>query len=213
MASRKLYSAKEALEKIFQDEDSDVGEFDLGDDGEAIFHESDDSDWEYDHVSTEPEPSCSRKRRLLSTSPEKDVSLNTSPALSDHQSSDEDVLAPVLAGNQDNNRGRAAVRGRPRRARGTGGNSRRAATRWDWNEVQQFDQADIPFTGAERLRVRMANGATAIDYFELYITDVMIEHIVTETNSFAEQFLADHELGQRATGANWTPVTVLEAGK
>ena len=40
----------------------------------------------------------------------------------------------------------------------------------------------------EGLRIRMRQGATVLNYVELYLTDQIIENIVTETNIYADCF-------------------------
>ena len=41
----------------------------------------------------------------------------------------------------------------------------------------------------EGLWIRMRQGASELDYVELYLTDQIIGNIVTETNRYAECFL------------------------
>ena len=49
---------------------------------------------------------------------------------------------------------------------------------------------DTPMLEQEGLQIRMQQGATLLDYVKLYLTDQIIENIVTETNRYAECFLA-----------------------
>ena len=54
----------------------------------------------------------------------------------------------------------------------------------------------------------MNNNSTCLDFLELYLTDEMIELIVTEANRYADQYL-DSNLGNTYLG-EWHPVTSRE---
>ena len=60
----------------------------------------------------------------------------------------------------------------------------------------------------------MKDNGTVLDYFELYLTDTIVGHIVTETNRYAGQFLAANP--EKATNTYWKywePVTINEMKK
>ena len=80
-------------------------------------------------------------------------------------------------------------------ARGGSGNIQRGGAQWAWEEVIQdtdTEMRDFPFVEQEGLCQRMKNNASVLDYLELYMTDRIIEHLVIETNRFADQFIADN---------------------
>ena len=66
--------------------------------------------------------------------------------------------------------------------------------RWERVENGDFVPQNIPFTGDERLKVQMMGHTNPEDFFDLYVTDQLLDHIVTETNHYAQQYIA----------ANWT---------
>ena len=49
------------------------------------------------------------------------------------------------------------------------------------------------FTGEERILVPLPRNPTAHDFFKLYITDQIIDHIVIQTNLYAHQFIEQHQ--------------------
>ena len=60
----------------------------------------------------------------------------------------------------------------------------------------------------EGLRIRMRQGATVLNYVELYLTDQIIENIVTETNRYAECFLTNaKEKRNNSFLGRWEPFT------
>ena len=62
---------------------------------------------------------------------------------------------------------------------------------WVWNEIQegQFRPQNAPFQGVERIKERIPKNPSALDYFNLYFTNRIIDHMVTETNKYADQIL------------------------
>jgi hypothetical protein len=62
---------------------------------------------------------------------------------------------------------------------------------WNWEMCNEdnFDPVDIPFTGREHIKVRMGDSPDPIDFFNLYITDELVAHFVTETNRYARQYI------------------------
>ena len=87
---------------------------------------------------------------------------------------------------------------------------------WTWQHVPLDSVSDFehfPFL-EKGVRVRMKDNATVLDYFELYLTDTIVGHIVTETNRYAGQFLAANP--EKATNTYlkyWEPVTRNEMKK
>ena len=51
------------------------------------------------------------------------------------------------------------------------------------------DQRQIRFTGEEKVLKRLPRNPTGEDFFKLYITEEMINHLVFQTNLYARQFL------------------------
>ena len=51
---------------------------------------------------------------------------------------------------------------------------------------------NINFQGNEGLQIPIRQDAEAIDYLNLYLTDAVIDKLVTETNRYAEQYLNAH---------------------
>ena len=60
----------------------------------------------------------------------------------------------------------------------------------------------------------MQENAAVLDYLQLYLTDNVFDHLVTETNRFAEQFMQDNlvDADNSYTGL-WVPVTHNEMKK
>ena len=60
---------------------------------------------------------------------------------------------------------------------------------WKWEKIDTPHQVvkleDLSFTGEEGLHVRMKVNATPLDYIELYLTNEIMELLVTETNRYA----------------------------
>ena len=102
-------------------------------------------------------------------------------------------------------------------ARGGGGNIQCGGAQWTWEEVIQdtdTEMRDFPFVEQEGLRQRMKNNVSVLDYLELYMTDHIIEHLVNETNRYADQFIANNlEQAQNSYIKHWTQVTVTEIKK
>ena len=73
---------------------------------------------------------------------------------------------------------------------------------------------NFPFTETEDLKVRM-NNQSIIDFVKLYLTDEVFTILVTETNRFAEQFLAAAAEKTRTNSyvGKWVPVTLPETKK
>ena len=87
-------------------------------------------------------------------------------------------------------RGQPAT-GRKQEERRRGNGVARRDPEWVWNEIQegQFRPQNAPFQGVERIKERIPNNPSALDYFNLYFTNRIIDHMVTETNKYADQIL------------------------
>ena len=119
-------------------------------------------------------------------------------------------------------RGRGRGRGRGRRPqlvaqrrRRNGTPRNRAPLRiWQWSEVEEgrFRPANIPFQGVEAVNGRLPANPTALDYFKLYFTQTIIDHIVTETNRYADQFIEKERgnLRRYSIVKEWTPTDYNE---
>ena len=67
---------------------------------------------------------------------------------------------------------------------------------WQWNRIypgDPFRPINVKFTGEERILVPLPRNPTAQDFFKLYITDQITDHIVIQTNLYAQQFIEQHQ--------------------
>lgn len=70
--------------------------------------------------------------------------------------------------------------------------------RWiSHSEANNFTEP-FPFTGTPGVKVEISNHEDPYELFKLFITDDLIARIVTETNLYAEQFLAFRTLQQHS---------------
>ena len=76
------------------------------------------------------------------------------------------------------------------------------------NNNEHVNLHEFNFSEVEGLNRRMRNGATYLDYLELYFTDEIWKLLVTETNRFAVQFFAG--ANESSYTKLWEPVTILE---
>ena len=81
---------------------------------------------------------------------------------------------------------------------------------WQWNRIfprGNFTPRHIPFTGRERIIPALPRNSSSLDFFKLYITEEMIDHLVTQTNIYAAQYIErEHgNLGPRSTVHQWIP--------
>ena len=63
---------------------------------------------------------------------------------------------------------------------------------WKWSRISpggNFRPEQIRFTGEEKVLERLPTNPTVGDFFKLYITEEMIDHLVVQTNLYARQFL------------------------
>ena len=63
---------------------------------------------------------------------------------------------------------------------------------WKWSRIfpgGNFRPKQIRFTGEEKVLERLPTNPTVEDFFKLYITEEMIDHLVVQTNLYARQCL------------------------
>ena len=87
-----------------------------------------------------------------------------------------------------------------------------AAVVWQWNRIYPrgpFRPRQIPFSGRERIVATLPRNPTPQDFFKLYTTEELIDHLVTQTNLYAAQYIErEHDnLGPRSTVHQWTPTS------
>ena len=83
---------------------------------------------------------------------------------------------------------------------------------WQWNRIYPrgpFRPRQIPFTGRQRIIANLPRNPTPQDFFKLYITEEIIDHLVTQTNLYAAQYIErEHDnLGPRSTVHQWIPTS------
>lgn len=78
-----------------------------------------------------------------------------------------------------------------------------------WVRPNLAPPPDIPFTGQSGVQVD-TQGFEPIHYFTLFINDDLVNYLVTETNTFAEQFIRDNNLKRRSRAHEWYPTNPQE---
>ena len=70
----------------------------------------------------------------------------------------------------------------------------------------------VPFTGMERIMQPLPTRSTPIDFFKMYITDKIIDHLLVQTNLHAQQFIEENItiLGQILWFMNGSPLDRAE---
>ena len=67
------------------------------------------------------------------------------------------------------------------------------------------------FTSAEGINVRIGVDSNSLDYLQLYLTDAILELIVTETNTFARNCIQDNpDKANNNYLKQWEPLTVVD---
>ena len=80
---------------------------------------------------------------------------------------------------------------------------------WPWNRIypeDQFRPRNVKFTCEERILVHLPRNPTEQDFFKLYFTDQIIDHIVIQTNLYTQQFIEQHQI-------NLTPHSLIHQWK
>ena len=87
-------------------------------------------------------------------------------------------------------------------------------TQTQWKEIPEEpfrpdEEIPDPFPFRENvgLKHRMRDDATVLDYLQLYLADHICDHIVTETNRFAEHFFRDNADSENQYVGLWEPLT------
>lgn len=85
----------------------------------------------------------------------------------------------------------------------------------DWDEIGVSLQSNFPFTGSNGLSQDMLslNNPTPYDVYRQFLTDEILELMVTETNRYANQKLTIQPQSKHARVNNWIPTNVSEMKK
>jgi hypothetical protein len=78
-----------------------------------------------------------------------------------------------------------------------------------WENMENYRGREI-FTGSAGAQGAAKHVMEIVDIFELFFNRELIVTIVTETNTYAEQFLRGRELSVRLPARAWKPVTDRE---
>ena len=86
---------------------------------------------------------------------------------------------------------------------------------FQWNRVYPrglYRPRHVNFTGRERILQPLPRSPTALDFFKLYITDEIIDHLVTHTNMYAAQYIqrVGANLRPNSTVHEWVPTNRAE---
>ena len=88
-----------------------------------------------------------------------------------------------------------------------------ASSACSWKAVTST-QGSFPFTGKEELCVRASSSADgkiwSIDVYLLFLTDDIVDLMVTETNRYADQVIASRVLTRKSRLRVWVPTTSAE---
>ena len=100
---------------------------------------------------------------------------------------------------------RAGIRGTRRQQR-----ENRREPLWQWNRIYKrgdFRAKQIPFTGNEGIQVPLPPNATPEDFFKLYIDENIIDHMVIQTNLYAEPYMQGQQnnLRPHSLAHQWKP--------
>ena len=109
--------------------------------------------------------------------------------------------------------GRARGRGRGGSARGRGGRGRgraRPSLVQEWSTSSPDSPNDVPFTGQTGLHVNTDN-FTCQNYFELFFSEDFLNHLVLQTNLYAQQYLeANPNLKKHSRVKSWIDTDIAE---
>jgi hypothetical protein len=128
----------------------------------------------------------------------------------------EDVpqVPPVPRDQPANRQGRGRGRGRGRGQARMGARRRnQTPEEWRWEKCRDmFVPKDIPFTSEGKINVELPDSPNEWDFFNLYLTDDIIEVTVRETNRYAQQYKDDHAetLKDHSNVHNWHPTNYNE---
>lgn len=68
-----------------------------------------------------------------------------------------------------------------------------------------YQPPDIRFRGEEKILDSLPNNPTALDFFRLYFTDDVIDLLVAETNSYADQYISRNVVAPHSPVNKWIP--------
>lgn len=74
-----------------------------------------------------------------------------------------------------------------------------------WGDDSNFK--DFPFLGNPGLKINLESDEP-MDFFRLFLTDTLLENIVTETNSYAEELFLSKQTREKSRITDWKPITV-----
>lgn len=78
---------------------------------------------------------------------------------------------------------------------------------FEWSENETYPRSRLPFTGIPGRRFPVSETADPLEYFNLFITDDMMDNIVTETNRRAQQLIQLVQLKRRSRLKDWVDAT------
>lgn len=76
--------------------------------------------------------------------------------------------------------------------------------------IKQTAPPVFPFTGKPGFRITVPGLKEPVDYFQSFFDNEIMDHIVCETNRFADQFIEKNELTPRSRAQDWKATTVEE---
>ena len=81
---------------------------------------------------------------------------------------------------------------------------------WHWNRIYprgEFRPQQIRYTGGEKIFQQLPRNPSVEDFFKLYITEEIIDVLVTQTNLYARQYLERERVNLRphSTAHEWKP--------
>ena len=93
-----------------------------------------------------------------------------------------------------------------------GGNDKQEpAGVWRGDEETVRQTAALPqFRENPGMKVDVPEGQVPVSYFDMFFTDTIVERIVTETNRYAEQTIANAELLPNSRAHSWRPLSAEE---
>ena len=81
---------------------------------------------------------------------------------------------------------------------------------WHWNRIYprgDYRPHQIRYTGEEKILQQLPRNPNVEDFFRLYISEEIIDHLVTQTNLYARQYLERerYNLRPHSTAHEWKP--------
>jgi len=68
---------------------------------------------------------------------------------------------------------------------------------------KHYTPCDVPLLTKESIDATLPANATALDYLKLYVTDEIIDLVVKQTNTYADQYIASHPIKPHSSVQNW----------